>query len=177
MAIEGPHSRFPILGNSHRQGCIALSTSDAETNSAVRGHKTFLLPQLDLWEVLLPSGFRAVFHEDNQAMMAMVNSGKNPSMRYLSRSHGIAVGWVHERLGIRSPHRDPVEFNYTTSDRMAADIYTKHFTDFLKWNHAATLINIFDPADLVKIASTYYQVCEEPDLSLVQKSSPAPAVA
>ena len=34
---------------------------------------------------------------------------------------------------------------YTKSEHMAADVYTKAFTDVHRWRHACMLINILDP--------------------------------
>ena len=38
---------------------------------------------------------------------------------------------------------------------MAADIYTKSFTDVARWTHACALIQVGPPADLVRLAGTF----------------------
>ena len=114
-------------------------------------HKNVLLPTFDLWEVLLPSK-QAYFHEDNQAMLRICQTGRNPTMRHLNRVHRVSVAWMYERLG--DPRtKDPVEMIDTQSSRMAADIYTKAFTDADKWDNALKLINIIDPAQLEDFVS------------------------
>jgi hypothetical protein len=67
-------------------------------------------------------------HEDNQAMIQVIKSGKNPTMRYLGRTHRVSIQWLHERFA----EKDLVLI-YEVSAKMAADIYTKAFSDPLKW--------------------------------------------
>jgi hypothetical protein len=62
-------------------------------------YKGVLLPTLDIWDVLLEKDRKGFFHEDNQAMIRVVESGKNPSMKHLSRTHRVSVAWMHERSG------------------------------------------------------------------------------
>ena len=53
-----------------------------------------LLP-LSLWRVLLPHHPPLLFHEDNQATIRVVSTGKNPTVRYLARTHRVSVAWLH----------------------------------------------------------------------------------
>jgi len=64
-------------------------------------------------------------------------------MSHLGRVHRIAVAWLHERW-------DDGCFTlfYEKSDLMAADIYTKGFTDKVKWQSVCGLINVVDPKRL-----------------------------
>ena len=54
------------------------------------------LPCLNLWHALLPHKPGLDVHEDNQAMIKVVESGRNPTMRYIGRTHGVSVAWLHE---------------------------------------------------------------------------------
>ena len=64
--------------------------------SADFGLRMVGIPSLPLWECLLPR-FRHLFvHGDNQAMIQVVKTGKNPTMRYLGRTHGVSIPWLHE---------------------------------------------------------------------------------
>ena len=100
-------------------------------------------------------------HEDNQAMLACVRSGRSPTMRYLERTHQICVRWLHETCA--NPR---IRLFYEESLRMAADIYTKSFTDLARWTHACALIQVGPPADLTKLASTFTPSLEEGGTSL-----------
>ena len=48
---------------------------------------------------------------------------------------------MHERF-----NQGDIFLKYELSDRMAADIYTKSFTDAEKWLSACWLINVVDPS-------------------------------
>ena len=73
-------------------------------------------------------------------MMTVVKPGRNPTMRYLKRTHRVSVAWFHERF-----KSNVSELVYEVSCRMAADIYTKAFSDPFKWVAVCGLIHIFDP--------------------------------
>ena len=45
-------------------------------------------------------------------------------MRYIYRTHGIDMAWLHERVADGSMFDTVLK-----SELMAADIFTKHFTD------------------------------------------------
>ena len=101
------------------------------------------LPSLSLWQRLLPHAPGLHLHEDNQAMIRVVETGRNPTMRYIGRTHGVSVAWLHETF-----QRDELKLAYELSARMCADIFTKGFTEADKWNLVCKLICIIDPAEL-----------------------------
>ena len=100
------------------------------------------LPSLALWEILLPNFERLVCHEDNQAMIRICETGRNPTMRYMSRTQGVAFGWLFERF-----QENYLELIYEESAKMAADIFTKAFTDKATWIEVCRLVNIVDLDD------------------------------
>ena len=68
-------------------------------------------------------------------MMRVIETGRNPTMRYIGRTHGISVAWLHERfLG------EDVSMAYEVSARMCADIYTKAFAGASEREHVMKLI-------------------------------------
>ena len=122
LAIRGPNTCFLISGQSKRQSCVSQSTPEAEIVAADFALRLCALLFLDLWHALLPHKPGLIVHGDNQAMMTVVKSGRNPMMRYLTRTHRVSVAWLHER--VKSNDLTLVHEEFC---RMAADIYTKAF--------------------------------------------------
>ena len=104
------------------------------------------LPALDLWQAVLPNHKVLCVHEDNQAMIRIIETGKNPTMRYLHRTHRISVAWLHEVFGGKD-----LELVYEVSSKMAADIFTKAFTEKTSWRAVCALINHIDKDELTTI--------------------------
>ena len=89
LVIRGPNICFPITGVSKRQGCVSHSTPEAEmvaTNFAVRQCG---LPSNSLWWTLFPHKPTLTLHEENQAMISVIETGRNPTMRHLQRTHRV----------------------------------------------------------------------------------------
>ena len=76
-------------------------------------------------------------YKDNQAMISVVRSGRNPNMRYLERTHDVSVAWLHETF-----QADHIALVYEITSKMAADIYTKGYDDGRKWKSVTYNINI-----------------------------------
>ena len=57
---------------------------------------------------------------DNQSMLHILKTGRNPTMRHLSRTHRVGATWLYEQ------HiRGDFELACVSIDGMAADIFTK----------------------------------------------------
>ncbi len=120
LAVQGEHSNFPIAGISKRQGCVSHTTPEAEIVAGVFALRATGLPALTLWEVLNSKIGKIQMHADNKAMIQVAHTGRNPTMRHLSRTHRVDVAWLHEVAT-----SDDVCVGYERTDKMAADIYTK----------------------------------------------------
>jgi hypothetical protein len=166
LAIMGPNSCFPQSGKSGKQGAIALSTPEAEWYSGHVNLKSLGLPSKDLWDIILQKKAPLYFHEDNQAMIQVVKNGRNPTMRHLGRVHRVAVAWLHERWLAG----DFIIF-YEKSELMAADIYTKGFSDKGKWTAVCWLINVVDPKVLKGMIQYNKEVKERLDAEDAVKTS------
>ena len=92
---RGPHSSFPISAGSKRRSCVSHSIPEAELVAADLGLRTGGLPSLSLWRVLFPHQ-PPLFHENNQAVIRVVTTGRHPTMLYLARTHCVSVAWLHE---------------------------------------------------------------------------------
>jgi hypothetical protein len=150
LCLRGPHTSFPLSGQSKRQGCVSQSITEAEIMAAALALTSAGLPVITIMEILkAASKLRGSpmtvlhFHVDNQAMAAVIRSGRNPTMRHLSRTHGICIAWLHEQC-----RGAGVQVEYVTTTLMAAGIYTKAFQDAVKWTNLCEQINLVEQSDL-----------------------------
>ena len=141
LHIQGPHTSFPLAGLSKRQGCLSHSTPEAEIVAADFAMTRLGLPAITLWQQLGGEDPNFVFYDDNQTMIGVIRTGKNPTMRHLERTHGISIGWMHAIF-----QEGYVSLAYEVTAKMDADIHTKSFKDSVSWTHACQLMNIFPPA-------------------------------
>ena len=102
-------------------------------DSAVRIHA---MPLLTLFQMLLPT-CSAVLHEDNQAALQIVRSGRNPTLRHLRRTHKVCITWLCEAL-----QQLDICVLYDKSSNQAADVFTKPFINVRKWTHARRLLGM-----------------------------------
>ena len=144
--LRGPHTSFPVAGYSQRQGCVSHSTPEAELVALDSALRKLGVPGLLIWDTILPHVPALMCHDDNQPMIRVLQTGRNPSMRYLHRTHRVSVRRLHEAF-----KRRDFELIYELTSRMCADIYTKAFSDSGKWEAACELINIVDPKWLDKV--------------------------
>ena len=135
---------FPLVAISNRQTCVSVSTPEAELVAGSHGLLGKLVPALGLCGKLLPRDYHAVFHEDNQAMIRVIKSGRNPTMRYLHRTRRISMAVLHEMLTGKVDVCKQLAVEYTSSSSMAAGMLTKAFSDKSKWRVALEAINMFD---------------------------------
>ena len=134
----GPNSRFPLAAVSKRQGSVSHSTPEAELVALDHGLRTVALPSLDIWDVFAPMAKLCV-HEDNDVAIRVTRSGRNQTMRHLGRTHGVSIRWLYEqyRAGV-------FDLRYEPSATMAADIFTKGFSNPEMWQCVSWLVSIVD---------------------------------
>ena len=59
--------------------------------------------------------------EDNEAVMKMIMKGRSPTMRNVSRTHGVALDWLFDRINLDSK----IQIKYIDTKNQFADILTK----------------------------------------------------
>ena len=143
LQVQGKFTRFPLAGGSKRQGCVSHSTPEAEIVAADTALRTLGIPAISLWKALAKVLPQLLFHDDNQGMIGVVRSGRNPTMRHLERTHGISIASMHEHF-----QKDHFVLIYEITAKMAADIHTKGFKNPMAWKKACMLINLLEPQDL-----------------------------
>ena len=97
-------------------------------------------PEINI-DVVLPECL--YFHGDNSAMVAICHSGRNPTMRHLSRHHGISLTMIHDEV-----ISGRVCLGYISTHDMKADIFTKFYADRKRdvWSSVRDLINVTHPS-------------------------------
>lgn len=138
MSLSGPNSAFPLHGQRKIQRSAAFPSADAESTSAYYALRMVGLPSLDLWGMLLNRpDLQLHFREDNQAMAQVLSTGKNPTMRHLRRVQHISIRAFYGRACCGG-----IVITYNDTDKQAAYIHTKMFTDPETWNSNLSLIQV-----------------------------------
>jgi hypothetical protein len=146
LSLTGPHTHFPLSAKAVRQTCVAHSTPEAEMVSANSAIRLMGLPSLDLWEVVLGRKIALDLIEDNESTVQIIKTGKNPTMRHMSRTHGVNVMWLHDLY-----HKGIFGMTYTRTEAQCADIFTKTFSTKVKWLEAIDLVGIRAPGSPPKL--------------------------
>jgi hypothetical protein len=102
LCLRGPWTYCPLTGISKKQESVSHSTPEAEIVAAAFAIRKEGLPSSYIWELILPrkgtDPVITVFHEDNQTMIRVIETGRNPTMRHLGRTHYVQVRWLKERF-------------------------------------------------------------------------------
>ncbi len=122
LALYGPHSFFPLTGQSKKQTAVSHSTVEAEILAANHAIQSTGLPALPLWERILARPLALDVYQDNQATARIMSTGRAPTLRHIKRTHTVSIAWLHER--VTGPD---VRLHDCISSIMAADIFTEHF--------------------------------------------------
>ena len=142
--VRGPNSSLSISAGSKRQTSLSQSTLEAELVAADFGLRTGGLPSLSLWSVIFPHQPPLLLHEDNQALIRVVTTGKHPTMRYLARTHRVSVAWLHEVCKMKE-----IKIGYEETSRMCADFSQRH----LRTPQARNMLSILFRLLILKLCS------------------------
>jgi hypothetical protein len=154
LALIGPSSFVPLGAVSKKQTRVSHSTPEAELVAADLAVRAEGLLALTLWEVFWRSDAgvkpgsksnvaeKLRFREDNAAAIQILKSGKSATLRHLGRTHKVCLQWLHEEI------MKNYLLEYCESALMCADIFTKPFTDKVRWKHACLLIAHVTPEEL-----------------------------
>ena len=118
ISLNGPRTCFPIIGASKKQEATSYSTPEAEMVAGAFCLRTKGLPFLDITDRVLQRSTIIKFLEDNTAMMRVCQTGKNPTMRHLQRTHGSCVSWLHEN--VTGPN---CKMHHCDTTKQCADVY------------------------------------------------------
>ena len=86
------------------------------------------------------------------------------------RAHVPGIAWLHEQC-----KGEDVVVQYVTTTRMAADIYTKGFTDKVKWVNLCQQVSVVEPR--VLDTRELYLLLEMDDPSFSKNGKPSPVTS
>lgn len=141
-------TRVSAPSSSKRQPCVNDSTPAAELTALHKCVRGFAIPAVDMWELILPK-VTGIIHEDITVAVRATKTGRNLTMRFLPRTAGVSVAYIHENVNGNNPNV-PFDVLYTDTKLMVADIHTKCFSDSKSWDHARKLCGVFAPGELAE---------------------------
>lgn len=108
LALVGPHTFLPLSAVSTRQTAVPHSTPEAELLAADAGVRAEGLTAVTIWEILLGRPVSLILCEDNESAARVIETGRNPTMRHIGRTHKVDLAFLHERAaGVTYPLRSP----------------------------------------------------------------------
>jgi hypothetical protein len=137
LAVSGPNARMILTGVSKRQTAVSHSTLEAEIIAADHAMRAEDIPTLSLLDTIFERKVHLRMMGDNEAMIKICHSGKNPTLRYLNRTHKVGVAWLMEVFNL--PKSDIYKID---AKLQAADIGTKRITCIDTWRNNCVLINL-----------------------------------
>ena len=107
---------------------MSKSTTEAELAAAHMAIGRMGMPLHFLWSSIsertgIPTAGLGVLLDDT-AMIEILCTGRNLTIRHIGKTHGVAIAWLHEMYD-----RPDVWMRYISTTRMAADLHTKVFTE------------------------------------------------
>ena len=70
--------------------------------------------------------------EDNEAVIKMIITGRSPTMRHVSRTHGVALDWLFDRINLdQTPtrrHSDKGQFHTWWMESSSPSVQDQHFS-------------------------------------------------
>ena len=138
LALMGPKTFVPLAAVSKKQTSVSKSTPEAEIVAIDHGMCKEGLPAAALWTTLLQRKVVIQLMEDNEAACRVLITGRNPSMKHMSRTQRIDICWLNERI-----NEGDFVFINCTSEYQGGDILTKHCVDKRIWARNLMLIGHF----------------------------------
>ena len=128
LCLQGPHTFVPIAAYCKKQTSCSKSTPEAEIVALHDGITKQGIPGLALWEMMKESIEPLIVAEDNEAAVRVIVSGKNPNMRYLSRTQRIDIARLNQFY-------EAVMFTFVNcpTEYQAANMMTKAINEAREW--------------------------------------------
>jgi hypothetical protein len=122
---------------SKRQTAVSHSTPEAEIVAADYAMRQEGMPTLALLSTILGREVTLSMMEDNEAMIEICYSGKNPTMRFLNRNHKVGISRLMEVFKLPD-----IKLHKIDTKLQAADLGIKRITCIVARLSNCVLINL-----------------------------------
>ena len=146
LCLMGPQTFVPIAAYCQRQTSVSKSTPEAEVVALHDGLTKQGIPGLVLWEEVKGQSVNLTVAEDNQAAVRIIISGKNPNMRYLSRTQRVDIARLNQFY-----EEKLFTFVDCPTEYQAANMMTKAICDAREWMRELQTTGHFAPDHLGEI--------------------------
>ena len=173
LCVFGSHTFVLVLSMCKKRTAVSHSSAESELFSLDAGLRMNRLPALEYWEFALetlsckraggkcgrhrfeelsldpniPKSSHSIQHyilEDNAWIIQMINKGRNPTQRHVTRTHRVDLDWFFERLNL--DHSILIK-HVRTSDQLAV-ILTKNCLPTMQRNNFLTMSHMITAAFL-----------------------------
>jgi hypothetical protein len=133
---------------SEKQTCVSHSTPEAELVAGDHSIRSEGIPLLQALSALHYREFIMEYFQDNETAAHCIRTGRTNALRHVGRTHRISISWLHEQSVGKNK---TFNLNNCKTDDMKADIFTKSFTDPVKWNQNCLFIcHIYPESSWIK---------------------------
>ena len=146
LCLQGPRTFVPVAAYCRKQTSVSESTPEAEIVALHDGLTKQGIPGLVLWEEIKGQAAQLTVAEDNQAAVRVVISGKNPNMRYLSRTQRIDIARLNQFY-----ENKLFSFVDCPTEYQAANMMTKAISDSREWRREMQTTGHFALDEMNKI--------------------------
>ena len=146
LCLMGPQTFVPIAAYCRKQTSVSKSTPEAEVVALHDGLTKQGIPGLVLWEEVKGQSVNLTVAEDNQAAVRIIISGKNPNMRYLSRTQRVDIARLNQFY-----EEKLFTFVDCPTEYQAANMMTKAICDSREWMRDLQTTGHFAPHHLGEI--------------------------
>ena len=128
LCLQGPHTFVPVAAHCKKQTSCSKSTPEAEIVALHDGITKQGIPGLALWEMVKEKIEPVIVAEDNEAAVRVIISGKNPNMRYLSRTQRVDIARLNQFYEAAM-----FKFVNCPTEYQAANMMTKAINEAREW--------------------------------------------
>ena len=148
--VRGGNTVYPIAARCIKQTCVSHSTPEAEIVAGDACLRLIGIPLLDAFDVLSGRKYDLDFREDNQTMISVCTTGRNPTMRHVQRTHGVSIAWLHQIF----TEYDNIYLTWQNTAGQTANILTKAL-DATAWARERQMIGVCKHGELPLLVDEY----------------------